>query len=110
METAGGAVEQRGCLGQRPSETGALPQAPLHLAIEIGRNVGFSRHLHHFHLPLRQNSSTNRRGRDDRDFEGRGPRLAPFLHLFVNDRSLRSLHAYKFVGAGERQGSGLVEK
>jgi hypothetical protein len=49
----------------------------------LPENSHFSRYLHQFHLSVEQNSSTNRRGRDDRNFEEPPPRSAPFLHLSV---------------------------
>ena len=35
----------------------------------LPENIHFSRYLHQFHLSVGQNSSTNRRGRDDRNLE-----------------------------------------
>jgi hypothetical protein len=35
----------------------------------LPENSDISRYLHQFHLSVRQNSSTNRRGRDDRNLE-----------------------------------------
>jgi hypothetical protein len=60
--------------------SGGAVASSLATRLYLPENSDISRYLHQFHLPVTQNSSTNRRGRDDRHFEG-SPFLCPALFL-----------------------------
>jgi hypothetical protein len=72
------------------------------------RKTDFSRHLRHFHLSVRQNSSTNRHGRDDTDFGALRSRSAPFLHLF--EKSIFALLVCVQVRGSRRETTQWVDR